>query len=297
MDFDLPLGAPGATLPDIGLRLYYGGVPVAVGAGIALTQVSSIDYVLSGLPDFGPYRLTYDFPAGVWSMRSWGGPAAPREIIVPIRETGLNAGSLGLALMVNGAPSGAALAVAEVGSPGDYKVSGWPAPVPGERWTLRWSYADFHGSETWRHPSTAGVTRLDLDDRTLEAFAVLWRAQVPPPPLTAMPHVVVPGGGFRPKNQEPYLDLDLLMDRGDESGPVGMKTYDLPGIFQVSLHVKDGDGRLLSTALLKLAVDCLREMEVDGVKVYGGRKPYDLPTPPKGYYSRAVDAPCRYLGP
>jgi hypothetical protein len=138
--------------------------------------------------------------------------------------------------------------------------------------------------------------RIDLPTRTLRAFAILWAAQAPPTGLTAMPRVVARSGGFRPANQEPFLELDVLMDQGSEWGPVGMKTYDLPGLVQISVQVQSGKGDL-GEALVRIAAECLNQISVRGLSIYGCRMPYELPVPLAGYYGLGIDAPAHYAGP
>lgn len=144
-----------------------------------------------------------------------------------------------------------------------------------------------------------GASRLDLDDRLMAAFVATWQTCTPPSPLVAMPKVVAAGSSWRPSNQEPYVQVDVLMGAGDEWGPVGTKNYDLTGTVQVSVYVKDGDGMALSTSLIKLVDATLLQIRgfVQGLNMYGCRKPYELPAPPPGYYGRGIDVPARYAGP
>lgn len=142
------------------------------------------------------------------------------------------------------------------------------------------------------------ASRLNLEQRMTTAFVTLWNAATPPTGAPAgMPRVIAKGSGYQPSNFESHVLLDLLSDRGQLSGTPGNRIFDLPGLVQVSLHVRTGTGLALTDAYLEVAAAVLDAMEVEGLNLYGARKPYDLPSPPPGYYGRAVDAPCRYAGP
>lgn len=303
MDLYLTFGAPGIELDDLSGRLYAGTQRIPIPGGALLEDLGGGEVYQLTLAADAPgtgYTFTYEYPAGVAFTETWGVPSggSPPCVIIAYREAGLMLGALGAELRLEGVSYSNRLRFLPLGTlsePGDYALYGWPSS-PG-RWLLSWSLGEILFKREWGATPTEAGDRIKLDDRALSAFAVLWRAQPPPAPLASMPAVVVPGGGFRPVNQEPYAELAVLVDRGDESGPVGMKTYDLPGLVQVSIYVKDGDGRLLTTVLASLAAKCLAEMAVPGLRLYGGRKPYELPSPPEGYYGRGIDAPCRYVGP
>jgi len=164
MDLDLTLGSVGATLSGIAPRLYSHGARIAVGGDASLSPVSGAPtrYTLAGLPGsvLGDYRLTWEFPAGVYGSSSWETPAYPPAIVLPLRAGGLAAGDLDLVLLRNGALTGYALHFAELGGgsePGDYLVWGWPAPAPGERWSLSWALGGIYGMETWRRKAASAA--------------------------------------------------------------------------------------------------------------------------------------------
>lgn len=144
-----------------------------------------------------------------------------------------------------------------------------------------------------------GATRLDLDDRLVAAFVPVWNSCTPPAPLTAMPIVVSEASSFRPANQQPYVVIDVLTAEGNQWGTPGERNYEIPGTVQVAVYTKTGDGGNLATALIKLVSATLEQLDgfVQGLHLYGCRKPHDAPSPLPGYFGRMVDTPARYAGP
>ena len=303
MDLYLSLGDAGLSLADIGPRLYRGIVRVDLPDAVTLAAIGAEgDYEIRNLPEEPgvPYWFTCEYPEGVGIAETWGlsVEATLPAVILPVREAGLVAADFGLLLLRDGAADPAVLRVADLGTvdePGDYAVSGWRNRQDGERWALRWELAGVRFLRSWGAGASPG-DRLDVGERALRAFTALWRAADPPAPLVSMPLVLPGGAGYRPPNQEPFVELDLISDHGEQSGPVGMRIFDATGILQVSAHVRGGDGRDLATALLRIASGCVDGMRVEGLRLYGCRLPYDLPAPLQGYYARAVDAPARYVG-
>lgn len=140
--------------------------------------------------------------------------------------------------------------------------------------------------------------RLDLVQRIMAQFVPLWRAYDPlPDGVSEMPAVVAKGSGFRPPTPKPHVFVDVVGDRGDLSGTPGARTYNIPLLVQVSIHVPDGQGPNVAARLARAAADCVEAMQVEGLSTYGARLPYDLPSPPAGYFGVGVDTPGRYVGP
>jgi hypothetical protein len=300
VNVDLTIGTGALSLDDIAPRLYQGTQRASLaGATLLPSPDDSTLYKLTAAADDPGsfFHLTYEYPEGVW-FSDWWGPGNPPAVIVPVRENGLDLAGLGAKLFRDGADVSGLLRILPMGSvsePGDYGLYGWPSTS--ERWLLRWEVDGIIYRRSWGGEAVVSGDRLDVANRALSAFTYLWRAASPPAPLAAMPYVLAPGGNFKPQNQAPFVSLDVLLDKGNEWGPPGMKTYELPGLLQVGIQVKDGDGDPLATALLRIAAECVQGMRVQGLKVYGCRGPYDLPAPMPGYYGLAVDAPALYVGP
>lgn len=165
--FVATIGTSGLVKADLGLRLYQGATRIAASeAAITVAEIgASADYLIGGLPDAPNgtfYTLTWEYPPGVGGAYRWTGPAGgvPPYVVLPVRETGLLAADLDLALYRDGAARADALTVAElVAGGGDYAVSGWPSDVPGD-WVLRWQRAGLSFAYGWSAPlSVAGGTR------------------------------------------------------------------------------------------------------------------------------------------
>lgn len=161
-------GASGLVIGDLSLRLYAGAVEIAApGVGL-VAAATTIDYTITNVPDTAD-TVTAEYPAGVWHAWRFGqAQTRPARFIVPIREAGHDLASLGVVVFKDGAVYGGALTVAEVGDVGDWSVSGWPAPLLGERWEIRWEYAGL----TFAHSWTGLVPTVGSSTRYLQILAV-----------------------------------------------------------------------------------------------------------------------------
>jgi len=171
----------GLALADFSFRLYRGTEAIALPAGAVLTAVDR-GYLLSGLPGPDPavtYTLTWEHPAGVGSAASWRGPqGSPLAVIIPDRRAGLAVSDFSLMLYREGAVYPATLTATEIGSPGDYAVSGWPITAGGARWTLSWLLGGLVFAQAWTEaglvpaePPALSVVRPTALDRSARAMA------------------------------------------------------------------------------------------------------------------------------
>lgn len=146
-------GVSGLAIADLGLRPYLGTLPISA-AGITLTPLATgTDYLISNLPstaDAGDVTLTAEYPTGVWHAWRFGSRTTHNaQLVIPIRESGHTLSSLGIKVFRDGVAYTSGLAVVEIGSPGDYSLSGWPASPLGERWYVRWEYAGITFAHQW----------------------------------------------------------------------------------------------------------------------------------------------------
>ena len=159
----LPLGEAGLVKADLGLRFYVDGVSTpALLADVTVTEVEPEVYLVAGLPagTIGTWRtLTWEHPAGVGGAHVYPRPqpASPPNVVLPVREGGLSAGDLNLALYRNGALRGDALTATEVGGTGDYRVAGWPTTLGGD-WVLTWSRSGLNFVWSWTSTQSAGTS-------------------------------------------------------------------------------------------------------------------------------------------
>ena len=147
MEREVHLGVNGLVVGDLSLRLYDGSTPISASA-ITLTPLATgIDYTLGGLLEIvdsssgNGFTLTAETPAGVYHAWRWGkADDQPRQVIVPIRESGHTLSSLGVKVFRDGVEFTTGLSLTELGSPGDYNLSTLPVSVYGERWSVRWIF-------------------------------------------------------------------------------------------------------------------------------------------------------------
>lgn len=167
-EFVVSLGTTGVVKSSISLRVYIDGVASAsLASDATFTEIDATgDYLVSGLPSVAPgswYTVTWGYPAGVGGgYRFPTQTGAPPNAVLPVRETGLSTADLNLKLYKNGVEDDATLVSSELGSPGDYLVSGWPTDETGS-WVLRWRRGAVSFALGWTvvtSPTTRGI----LDD-------------------------------------------------------------------------------------------------------------------------------------
>lgn len=157
----LTIGTPGLTKPDFNFRWYVDGVPDTSGvvSGLALTEIpdSDGDYTLDNVPETVAgvaHVLTWEFPEGVGGYDvGLDDGHAPVSLILPVKDSTLTDPVTELSLVVykDGAVHSSTndLTAGEIGSTGDYLVSGWPTDVSGT-WTLRWRTSGISFRYDWR---------------------------------------------------------------------------------------------------------------------------------------------------
>lgn len=155
-------GQTGLVKADFGFRLYLDGVatPAAL-ADVTVAELGSGEYRVDGLPDgsLGRWRtLTWETPAGVGGFHVYPHPQSlsPPSVVVPVREAGLVAADLDLALYKDGILRADVLIATEVGSPGDYRIAGWPTDLGGD-WSLFWRRAGLSFPFYWTSAAGSGA--------------------------------------------------------------------------------------------------------------------------------------------
>lgn len=155
-------GQTGLVKADFDFRLYLDGVatPAAL-VDVTVVELGSGEYRIDGLPDgaLGRWRtLTWETPLGVGGFHVYPYPQSlsPPNLVVPVRETGLDAADLDLALYRDGVLRADVLTATEVGSPGDYRIAGWPTDLGGE-WALFWRRAGLSFPFYWTSAAGSGA--------------------------------------------------------------------------------------------------------------------------------------------
>ena len=164
----LSMGTTGLSESDLSFRFYEDGVAnTGTAAGLTTTEIGSDgDYRVNNLPDAtlnGPWLiLTYEY-LGLYGFYVYknGGGRAPTSLVIPIRDTGLNAASFDMALYKDGVLQGDTLTATEVGSPGDYRIAGWPTDERGD-WLLVWRYSGVSYSFAWDVRYVGATTYLEI---------------------------------------------------------------------------------------------------------------------------------------
>jgi hypothetical protein len=167
----IPTDTPGLVLGDFDFRLYQEAVRQPAPAW-TLTETSPAIYSLAGLPNGAPaarYALTWALH-GVGQAFGWGGVGTPSAIVIPEREKGLALSDFAAALFKNGAPNSAGLALIELGSSGDYRLSGWPQQSTSAQWAATWTRNGISNAFQWTESpavealsDTFGYAELSLD--------------------------------------------------------------------------------------------------------------------------------------
>ena len=164
----ISLGISGLTEANVSFRFYEDGVAnTGTASSLTLTEIGSDgDYRVNNLPDAtlnGPWlTVTWDY-LGVygWYVYHDDKGGVPSNLIVPVRESGLVVGDFDMALYKDGVLQGDSLSTVEVGSPGDYRVTGWPSDERGE-WLLVWRYAGVSYSYSWEVLYVGATTYLQI---------------------------------------------------------------------------------------------------------------------------------------
>lgn len=167
------LPRPGLTGADLGFRLYDGDTenPSEL-AGVTLGYEGGVDYKIAHLPTAGNLRrrITWDVD-GQGGAVEWPDASVPESFVIPLRVGGLTAGDITLRAFRDGEPDGR-VSMMEIGSPGDYLVSGWPVHDGGARWVVLWDIGGVTGQKSWRSletPQNAGIADFEATD--YRAFA------------------------------------------------------------------------------------------------------------------------------
>ena len=162
------LPRPGLTGADLGFRLYDGDNenPSEL-AGVTLDYEGGVVYKIAHLPTTGNLRrrITWEVD-GQGGAVEWPDEPAPESFVIPLRVGGLVAGDINLRAFRDGEPDGQ-VSMVEIGSPGDYLVSGWPVHDGGARWVIFWDIGGVTGQKSWRSleaPGNAGIADFEATD-------------------------------------------------------------------------------------------------------------------------------------
>ncbi len=231
----IPTETPGLSLADFDFRLYQEAVPQPAPAW-TLTETSPAIYSLAGLPDGSPtarFAVTWALN-GVGQAFGWGGVGTPSAIVIPEREAGLSLSDFGAALFMNGAPNGSALSLVEIGSPGDYRLSGWPQQATGAQWAIAWTRNGVSSAFQWTEsPAPTGlVDNFGYGDLAADAAELIAETGQP---LRIVQH----GGGYNTTTRKveaatsaPY-DVIGIQLRDADVPPQYLK----PGVRQLSFYL------------------------------------------------------------
>lgn len=157
MDLYVHFGESGLLIGDLSLRVYIGDELTLVPALSLLTLSTGVDYTIENIPDISDiipgYTLTAETPLGIWHAWRFGTDLTrPERAIIPIRDSGLVIGDLGIAVFNDGtALDNGDLTLMEIGPAGggDYSLFGWDLALFDERWSVRWNYAGITYAHSW----------------------------------------------------------------------------------------------------------------------------------------------------
>lgn len=174
--FPLSLPRTGLAKEDIDLRLYRNGVAYAVPAAATLESLGGTDYQLSIPTTRGPrWAATWDVD-GQGGAHEWPVQGPPPFFLIPDRESGLDAAAFNLRAFRSGEPVATPMILArEVGSPGDYLVTGaWPRYDGGVRWSILYDIDMVTYAREWDTlvaPPSAG--------EAMGGLGLIWRELAP----------------------------------------------------------------------------------------------------------------------
>lgn len=145
------LPSAGLSIGDIALRLYRAAqASPSEQAAVGLGALGDLDYKLTGLAeDRGQLMAATWESSGQAGAFEYGAVGTPAFVVLPVRETGHDAASLALRIYRNGVLADADFDVAEIGSLGDYRVSGWPVEQDGAAWVLLWEFGGAVSARFW----------------------------------------------------------------------------------------------------------------------------------------------------
>lgn len=151
----IPHATPSLTASAFDFRLYRAGTATplsAAGLGVEEVRAGVGHYRVTGLPS--TYRLTAQVEGEVFAAEM-PAPAdradSPADVLLPWREAGHTANSLGLAIVADGADRTAdwPLTVTAIADGGGYLISGWPIAEEGRRLALLYSVDGVSGQIEW----------------------------------------------------------------------------------------------------------------------------------------------------
>lgn len=176
--FPLSLPRPGLGLADLALRAYRDGVPYpALPPAAVLASLGGTDYRLTVPTSPGArWGLTWEVD-GQGGAHEWPMREPPPFFLIPDRETGLDASAFSLRAFRAGVPASFPMSflAREIGSPGDYLVTGaWPRYDGGARWTV---FYDIDGVTYGREWGT--LTAQPAAGEAMGGLGQLWRELAP----------------------------------------------------------------------------------------------------------------------
>jgi hypothetical protein len=176
--FPLSLPRSGLVRADLSLRAYRDRVaypslpPLAV-----LENVAGTDYLLAVPTAPGArWGLTWEVD-GQGGAHEWPPREPPPFFLIPFRQGGLDSSAFNLRAFRAGEPVTAPMAflAREIGSPGDYAVTGaWPRHDGGARWAIFYDIADITYSREWGTLSAPVVA-----GEAMGGLGALWRELAP----------------------------------------------------------------------------------------------------------------------
>lgn len=174
----IPLGVSGLAASDFSFRFYLSNVAYpAYAAALTVTELTAGDYRVNNLPDAAWATLTWEYPGGGAGNFAYSNESgAPPYVVIPVRDTGLVAADLGLALYLDGVERADTLTVAEIGLPGDYSVTGWATDTPGT-WLLVYHYGGVAYYQSWTVPVVAAAPGFSITDDLADLFDSTVRVQ------------------------------------------------------------------------------------------------------------------------
>jgi len=179
----LTLGEAGLTKSSLSLRAYRNGIPDTSGivSNCVIGDLPNGDYQILRLPDASyneTITLTGEYPPGVGLFLTYGAESRT-NFVIPFREDGLTISSdFVVSLYVDGKLSLETFTSQALGSPADYRISGWEA-IEGEH-LLVWRRGGITFSFKWLAQRLIHTLNdAFAESSIIERFVDLWSSRTP----------------------------------------------------------------------------------------------------------------------
>lgn len=240
----LTIGTPGLAKSDLSLRAYRNGVSDTSGiiSNCVIVDQLNGDYQVGGLSDAAyneVVEITGEYPTGVGFFASCGMQDAMSNFVIPFREDGLTISTdYNVSLYISGVLQVVTFVAQALGSPADYRISGWTSNIAGD-YLLVWRR---NGFTFWHKWNVSLVASLAMNDAIAESaiisrFLAFWSYRTPV-------ELIGDSSFIKPKDR-PYVRVSVIPLSASEFsiGPRGFGRTDGVAHFDIFVPKSRPGGR------------------------------------------------------